>query len=62
MRTNLEVNENYAEAIREINLLRLLIFIKEVSYRYKEHKHVAHSLYKYQFQLSILYQGKNVAD
>ena len=54
MRNKVEANMKYAQARREINVLSILEFIKEVSYCCKGHKHVAHIIYKDQHRFSTL--------
>ena len=57
MRNKVEVDEKYAETSRDINILRLIYFIKYISYFYNGHKHVVNILYEDQQQFLILYQG-----
>ena len=61
VRTNMDSNGKYTEVSRYINVPSLLRFIKEFSYCYKRHKHMAHSLYKSKIQLFVFYQGKEAS-
>ena len=61
-RTKVEAKEKYTETRRELDMLSLLTFTKEISYCYEGHKHVAHRLYEAQCRFFTLYQGKDATD
>ena len=62
MSNKVDPKKKYSETRREINMLELLGFIKEVSYRYEGHNNVDHSIYKARRRLFTLYQGKEVIE
>ena len=59
-RVKVEAKYKFVEVSSGLDVLSLLNFIKELSYCYEGHKHVAHSLSEAQCRLFTLYQRKDV--
>ena len=58
MRTEVEAHEKCMYISQEIDMLGIISFIKDNSYRYKYHKHMAHILYEVHSQFFTLYHYK----